>query len=180
MNTKDNRRVRFTKKLLKETLMEMLIIEDIRKISISSICEKADVNRSTFYKYYSSQYDLLKDAETDIIEFIKHGVADIDTYSGLDYITNIITVIKNNKPLSNLLTNDNFGNDFKRRIFDVPIIIEKLRSNINGYSDEEFVYIQEFILSGMYSILKRWIDNDFPETPEEIALLIQKILLSFA
>lgn len=180
MNTKDNRRVQLTKKILKLTLMEMLMTEELRKITITSICEKADVNRSTFYKYYGSQYDLLEDAENDIINFIKTSIVDIDPQNSVVATTNILTLIKNNKAIANLLIRDSVGNDFKKRLFNIPVLTKKLRSTIGGYNDDEYVYVQDFIIDGLYSILKRWIDEDFKEDPKEIALLIQKILLNFA
>lgn len=55
MNIKNNRRVIMTKKIIKDTFIEMLEKEDISKIHIRDLCNKADINRSTFYKYYDSQ-----------------------------------------------------------------------------------------------------------------------------
>ena len=51
-----------TKKIIKDTFIEMLEKKNIQKIYVRELCEKADINRSTFYKYYESQYDLLAGA----------------------------------------------------------------------------------------------------------------------
>ena len=64
MKKKENRRVTMTKQLLKDALVSLLEKNDIYNISIRELCEVADVNRSTFYKYYGSQFDLLADMET--------------------------------------------------------------------------------------------------------------------
>lgn len=64
---KENRRTQMTKRMLKDSLLELLEHQDIQKISIRALCELADINRSTFYKYYASQYDLLKDMEKQSI-----------------------------------------------------------------------------------------------------------------
>ena len=45
-----NRKIQMTKKLIREVLFECLKEKDINKITISGLCEKADINRSTFYK----------------------------------------------------------------------------------------------------------------------------------
>lgn len=46
-----NRKIQITKRCIREALFECLKEKDINKITISSLCEKADINRSTFYKY---------------------------------------------------------------------------------------------------------------------------------
>ena len=48
----DNRRVRMTKKLMKDAYLELLERSPSEKISVTDICKVADVNRSTFYLYY--------------------------------------------------------------------------------------------------------------------------------
>ena len=48
---KENRRIQMTKKLLKESVFELMEQKPLNKITIKEICENADVNRTTFYKY---------------------------------------------------------------------------------------------------------------------------------
>ena len=55
-----DRRIKYTKKVLKETLLNILEKKDISKISVTEICTEADINRGTFYRYYNDVYDLLK------------------------------------------------------------------------------------------------------------------------
>jgi AcrR family transcriptional regulator len=51
------------KKLLKDSLIRLLQQGSIHRISVREICDRAGINRTTFYKYYGSQYDLLGDME---------------------------------------------------------------------------------------------------------------------
>ena len=60
-----NQRIMLTKKLLKTGLTDMLQTRNIYQISIRELCESAGINRSTFYKYYGSQFDLLTEMEQD-------------------------------------------------------------------------------------------------------------------
>ena len=71
MEKKEDRRVTMTKRLLKDALTEMLRKEDIYHVSIRELCERADVNRTTFYKYYGNQFDLL--AECHLIAVPDHA-----------------------------------------------------------------------------------------------------------
>ncbi|MDO5139237.1 MAG: TetR family transcriptional regulator, partial [Oscillospiraceae bacterium] len=59
----ENRRVRMTKRLMKDALLELLAEKDLANISVTAVCEAADVHRSTFYNYYTDPADLLRDIE---------------------------------------------------------------------------------------------------------------------
>ena len=62
-----NPRVKRTKTYLKEALIELLDSEDFDKVTVKSICEKAAVNRSTFYAYYSCPRDLIDDEDVKLM-----------------------------------------------------------------------------------------------------------------
>ena len=74
MEKREYRRVRVTKRMLKDALIELLKERDIYHVSIRELCEAADVNRTTFYKYYGNQFDLLSDMENDLIGFISSTI----------------------------------------------------------------------------------------------------------
>lgn len=59
-----DQRTRITKKLLFDSLIEMLQEKEIDQISVAELCRRADVNRTTFYRYYQSPQDLFNDLET--------------------------------------------------------------------------------------------------------------------
>jgi AcrR family transcriptional regulator len=53
-------RVRRTRKLLREALIELTIEKGFSAVTVRDITERAMVNRSTFYRHYLDKYDLLK------------------------------------------------------------------------------------------------------------------------
>ena len=57
----------------------MLRKEDIYHVSIRELCERADVNRTTFYKYYGNQFDLLADMENDLLVFLSDTIREYET-----------------------------------------------------------------------------------------------------
>jgi AcrR family transcriptional regulator len=67
---RDDRRVIYTKMMLKESLINLLEKKDISKISVKEICKNADINRTTFYNHYNDQYDLMRKLENELIENI--------------------------------------------------------------------------------------------------------------
>ena len=52
MAVKNNRRVLITKRILKESLLQLMKEKPISKISIKEICDLSEMSRSTFYLHY--------------------------------------------------------------------------------------------------------------------------------
>lgn len=66
----ESRRVRMTKRLMKEALLELMEEKDLMCITVTAICETADVHRSTFYNYYMDPADLFREIEQDFLDRI--------------------------------------------------------------------------------------------------------------
>ena len=63
----EDRRIRKTKKNLKNTLIEMLGDMPFEQISITDLCRRADTSRITFYSHYSDKYALVDAIFQDMI-----------------------------------------------------------------------------------------------------------------
>lgn len=59
MAYKEDLRIVRTRKLLSNTLLEMMEEDSIEKISVIDLCAKAMVNRATFYAHFEDKYHLL-------------------------------------------------------------------------------------------------------------------------
>ena len=65
---KTDLRIIKTKNLLYSTLIALLKDYTFEEIKVSDICNKALINRSTFYAHYSDKYELLSSFIQDIKE----------------------------------------------------------------------------------------------------------------
>lgn len=61
-------RVRRTRKLLQQALIELTVIKGFAAITVRDITERAMVNRSTFYRHYLDKYDLLDQYMNELYE----------------------------------------------------------------------------------------------------------------
>ena len=78
----ENQRIRLSKTLLKNALVHLLQKKPLNKISVLEICETAQINRTTFYKYYGSQTDLLNEIESDFLAQLDESLALIPEQEG--------------------------------------------------------------------------------------------------
>ena len=84
-----DRRVKYTKRIIKDTFLELLQEKDITKVTVIELCNKADINRATFYRYYLDIYDLLDKLEEEFINEVKESYKDYD-YTIENYPVNIL------------------------------------------------------------------------------------------
>lgn len=66
-------RVRRTRKLLQQALIEGAIEKGFAALTVRDITERAMVNRSTFYRHYLDKYDLLEQHLNEIYEMLEEG-----------------------------------------------------------------------------------------------------------
>ena len=173
MNHKDNRRVKLTKQLIRDSFLELLQTQELHRVSVRALCERAEINRSTFYKYYDSTYALLSDMEKELLTEISSSLcAMTEPANDVKKMVQLLRFLRAHLPLCRMLLNTNVDPDFSRRLLSLPSITDKLRAGFEGEPTRAAVYVQEFVLYGAYQVILRWINDDCPETPEEIAALI--------
>lgn len=68
---KSDRRVKYTQRVLKESLLKILQERPIERVTVKEICDRADINRSTFYVHYGSPQELLDSIKNELYDEIK-------------------------------------------------------------------------------------------------------------
>ena len=76
-------RIRVTKKMIKDSFLDLLGAYPLDKISVTQICKKAEINRVTFYKYYQDVYDLYEKTVDELLDSSTHSMAEIYIEKGL-------------------------------------------------------------------------------------------------
>lgn len=176
MGEGNNQRVQLTKRLLKDSLIELLRETSIYKISIRELCERAGLNRTTFYKYYGSQFDLLKEMEADLLEHVQQALKQAPRFKA-QTIAQICAYLEDNLSLCRLLINNNVDPEFPQRLFRTPVVQDELNRMLEArYSGERLEYAICFFTYGCFHLIRQWINKDVHEPPEEIAELMMSLI----
>lgn len=56
-----------SKRLIRQTFMELLKEKDLEKITVTDIIKRADINRGTFYAHYQDVRAVIEQIENEII-----------------------------------------------------------------------------------------------------------------
>ena len=183
---KQDRRIRKTQRLLKESLLELMEKKDIKNISVKDITELADLNRGTFYLHYADTYSLLQELETEVLNDFQNMVNNyreaFKKASLMPVIIPIIQYIEENKKICNILFENSSSNDFVNR-FHTLILKNGTAIIKEQYPDARDVtlnYFLEFITYGLTGVLKQWLNTDMQEPKEEVAEFVDKVIMGTA
>lgn len=158
--------------MLKKALLKLLKEKDISQISIYELCQTAEINRSTFYKYYGNQYDLLAEIESDFCSGLEanlqtKGPADIDM------LAYALSFLNDEREVFKILVNSSPDNSFTYRLFQRPLLAGILEGEIvRNFTSSEREFASLFFSQGIYAIVRKWLNSENPESPKEIAKLI--------
>ena len=177
-NRKEDRRTQYTKMVLRQSLLALLKEKPINKITVTELCEKADVNRGTFYLHYYDAYDLLEKVENELYDSIRQTIdSALYTSDLFGFLEEIATSIAANHDLCQVLFAKMGTPSVLRRILDL-IRDQKIREwteSTYQISPEYVEYAYAFMTNGCVAIIQNWVLNGFIETPRQIAALIQNL-----
>lgn len=175
-----------------ESFLEILEKKDFSYITVKEICEKAKVNRSTFYLHYETMEDLLSESVEYMNErFVTHMKQDTDTFIArikecsldklylvtprylgpyLDYIQKYKRVFLTAITKADTLRLDDSYNKMFRYVF-TPILE---RYNVPV---EDRKYIMSFYIKGIMAIITEWLRDDCKDSTERIMAVIQHCVI---
>ena len=177
---KENQRVALTKRLLREALFHLLQTESLNKITITRLCQEADVNRATFYHHYTAPRDVLMEAATELAEDLKQiSPPTILPAEAEQFMTKICTYLKEKADIVKVLFLCETDDDLASTLSDInQNIWEKDRSLIQKIplDDDNTRLLSSFFISGAYQLIRLWLLEDIQKTPEEIANLVCSVI----
>lgn len=177
----NDRRIRRTRKSIKEALIGLLQKQKINQISITELCNQADINRKTFYNHYSGVRNVLDEIEDEYIT------------KYLFYLNkeNILYSLSDPYPFVSRLTNEIATNV---NVFSVISKTEEyiylkerikihLSNNLNDiirqkpHIDNETLSIYiDFITAGMSSVYQQWLISNKQISKDKLSKLICEIV----
>ena len=166
----ENRRVRMTRRLMKDALLDLLERTELSAISVTAVCEAADVNRSTYYSYYASPSDLLREIEQEVLDRIPAPALPLDRQgeeSLLRTTEAFFDYVRENERVFRILFSELVNAGFSARM--VNLLCTQHIPSIENEDELSSALIRHYIANGTVDMLREWIDKGFPVSSREIA-----------
>ena len=166
MNKKNNKRKKESIKKIEKVFVELLQTKDITEITVTDICNKASLNRTTFYANYLDIYDLADKLKQKLENnlFSLYQEEHEKRYNSNNFL----------KLFKHIQENQLLYKTYFKLGFDQNFIIERYdyTQALEYYNGKHLDYHIEFFKAGITSVIKKWLNNGCQETPEEIEAII--------
>lgn len=171
--------------LMDQALLLLLEKKDLEYITVKEICQKAGVNRSTFYLHYENIIDLFQETVEmlnkdfknsfqlqDATSIIKNGKAEEAVFITEEFLVPYLNFVKKNKKILQIIhkkpalfNNDGIYKNMSAEIF-FPVLAKF------DVPKEEIPYRLEYFTRGVAGIVSKWVELNCETPIDKIVNLI--------
>ena len=170
MQDKTSKRVRRTREQLKAAITELLKNQPFDRITVKGICDKAGVNRSTFYVHYSCPRDLIDEMEKDILDHLPVVSRGDDADDIIASLTLLLEYIKKNSAVVDVLMNDGVDSSFGELL--LRSVMDKYEGFMHFENGDAYVQSYIFCITGAIGLVRSWISGNFQYPADELSAAI--------
>lgn len=169
-----DRRSQKTKNEIQKTTLELLKKKNLTDLSVSEICNRANIGRSTFYLHFSDLNDLINQIEEKKMSEIFQICLEFRQSHATEICIEVAKYVKKNKSILKTLltkTNQHFQNKIRlqcKTIFQTYYHLPETPS----FSKYYFA----FITQGAISVFSEWILDDCCIEEDELVRNFMKCL----
>lgn len=182
----EDRRITRSKKALRDALIELMEERGFDGFTVNDLCERADLNRGTFYNHFHDKDDLLAKLEDDIM-------VDLDCFQGkmqglavhellkyraskkpLPFLVELFNYLRNQGDFLHAVLGPGGDVGFGPRLRDSvctnliqSILHDRYRTNPTPFVE----YYVAYFAAAYLGVIMRWIETGMQESSEEMALI---------
>lgn len=182
---KADRRIIKTKKAIYEALVELMQKKKLNSITVTELAAQADINRKTFYTYYSTVNDVLDEGINELITSLKDLLCamseDYNMFSPQTLFAFLNTIMSDADIARDLFASDNASLLFNRlqKALQETLLKELVDNGIKmNVPSEQYPLISNFVAGGMISVYYEWITNPDGITLDEMARTLTTLIIS--
>ena len=177
-----DRRSRYSKKVIKEALLELLNEKSLNEITVVDVCRMADVNRGTFYKYYRDVLDLYSEIEDGFINKIHTlFVESTDTESTNFDFEKLLNIFVNDSDFVYIAKNDPYSRSIVQKLLKdyIPYLHRIIEAQSKDTSKVKEEFLTQYILGGCSKTISWWVENGMQIPTNQLNdLLVKEIQCS--
>lgn len=152
---------------IEKVFIELLQTKELDEISVSDICKRAGLNRTTFYANYTDIYglaDAIRDKlENEVSDLYKEEV--MQGFNSNDFLK-LFRHIKDNQIFYKTYFKLGYDNNYKIFRYDTDLAH-------NHFQNKFIEYHMEFFKAGITQIIKIWLKGGCKESPEDMFEIIK-------
>jgi AcrR family transcriptional regulator len=193
--TKTDRRVLRTRRLLRESLLALILKKGFDNVTIEEITEGADVGRTTFYLHYRDKEDLLFECINGAVDGLVTEVSGIPLSAWNFSIENSSETPTQNDPILKIYQHVSEKSDLYRiilrgagtgqtqnRVRDIiaSAVSDFLEERVRGQamSFDPVIPLEVFanyFAGSLLGLISWWLEAETPYSPESMTVMYQRL-----
>lgn len=160
--TTDDLRARFSKKVIKDSLINLLKVKSITKVTVTELCIEAKINRGTFYNHFYDINDVYNSIQDDFYNGIvstleKKNITAIDN----SYFKEIIQYILKNPIVTRIMIEEFSNNSLLKKLINYTErkFIEDFNKVYPTISKDTIRDFSTFIINGTIGLLIKYLKD---------------------
>jgi len=182
LNKPEDRRIRRTRKLLRQGLAELMNEKDFKDITVKEITDRVDLNRGTFYLHYRDTYDLLEKVENELIETFESLIENYhpteENASAFVIIDQVYDYITENLDICKILFFNDSSTHYENKLLSI-ISSKGFEINSRLFTGKDLKlaeYTSYFMACGMLGLVKKWLSEDMPIPKDNMVSMMDRII----
>lgn len=169
-----DRRIVKTKQSIQSAYFELLQEKNRKKITISEVARKANIDRKTFYLHYDTVDEITRefcrDKVKELMELLRAGDFPRETFSIRELFEILNKLVADNLTAFKILSSQGEYHYFTDQIKELLVTeIVNTYTESFPFSASELQLYAEFYISGIISVYVKWIREHMPFTLDELA-----------
>lgn len=175
----ENRKVAYTKRTIREVLVALLREKPADRVTVTELCERADINRSTFYRYYTDVSDLMQKAENELYEDLFRSLRIEAGDAPYDIVLRALRSVRKNRDLYAILLTEREDKVFiERLIAPVHAMLDGSFEPVRPGDEARYQLEYDFLIGGVTAVWRTWLGTGCSLPPEDVAQLVDRMIES--
>ena len=177
-----DKRIEKTKALIKDNFLDLSKSTPAEKITVKAICEKANINRGTFYYHYLDVPDLIEKLGIDAAERVAQSILSRYNFDGetSNLLEDLFKCLKEYPDDAKLLFGNSKSSDqgldyLYKTMRDVAMPHWKAKSHV---SDEQLEVIFNHTMHSIFNLLRLWSSGEINMRESEFKELYSNIIIN--
>jgi AcrR family transcriptional regulator len=188
---KEDLRVRRTYKLLFEALISLLNERPFEKISVTDICERAMVHRTTFYKHFEDKYHLLRFGIKELQKNFNESSITSENYNNpqkyyMDIFRRTLQYFKDNHQMFSVISANTENESGPLLITFYQLVAEDIATKLEHFEQEGITkhnvptsVMANFRAGALIALTNWWIRNDMPISIDDMLKYVDAMITEY-
>ena len=175
----EDRRVKRTKKALRDCLFQLLDEKTVEEITVKELTAMADINRSTFYFYYKDIDDMIMQIQNEIYaiferDVIRSATQFITREDFVQYLVRFLTFCKEREKICKFVMSSDPKNNLSKRIKSGLMMCIPDTKKVFAEDDPKR-YLTDYAVAGFWQLILQWMYDGMKIPPNEMAVFLANV-----